>query len=139
MLPVRFISPGGGGRRVALTWWPDVGPCGECGSSARIFRAHLLRFPGCALHYFVPFWYNVVHNWDELPVINRNTAALQWWTDEPNLCVCDWSSPDVVGSHLRLHDGQQCLERIVVMFEVWMNDGGRPALRMGLEVVWRRA
>jgi len=62
MLPVRFVSPGGGGRRVALTWWPDVGPCGECGSSAKIFCAHLLWFPGCALHYFVPFWYNIVHN-----------------------------------------------------------------------------
>ena len=68
-------------------------------------------------------------------MIDRNTAALQWWTNEPGLCVCDWSSPDVVGSHLRLHAGQQCLERIVVMFEEWMRDGGRAALHMGLEVV----
>jgi len=137
MLPLKFVSPGGSGRRVALRWWPDASPCGEWGSSAKIFRAHLLRFRGCALHYFVPFCYNVVHNWDELPLIDRNRAALQWWTSQPGLCVCDWNSPDVVGRHLRLHDGQLCLERIVVMFEVWTGGGGRPALHMGLEVVWR--
>ena len=138
LLPVKFISPGGGTRRVALTWWPDAGPCGECGSSAKIFRAHLNRFPGCALHYFVPFWYNVVHNWDELPVIDRNRAALQWWADQPGLCVCDWNSLDTVGSHLRLRTGQSCLEHIVAMFEGWTRDGGRPALHLGMEVVWRR-
>jgi len=140
LLPVKFISPGGGGRRVALTWWPDVGACGECGSSAKIFHAHLHRSPGCALHYFVPFWYNVVHNWDELPVIDRNTAALQWWAGQPGLCVCNWNSPDVVGNHLRLRSGQSCfkLEHIVALFEEWTRDGGRPALHMGLEVVWRR-
>ena len=119
-------------------WWPDTGPCGECGSSAKIFYAHLHRFPGCALHYFVPFWYNVVHNWDELPMIDRNTAVLQWWSSQPGLCVCDWTSPDVIGKHLRLRDGQPCLERIVASFEGWMRDGGRPALHLGLEVVWRR-
>jgi len=127
MLPVKFISPGGGGRQVALTWWPNGGPCLECGSSAKIFRAHLRRFPGCALCYFVPFWYNVVHNWDELPVIDQNTAALQWWTSQPGVCVCDWTSPDVIGNHLRLRTGQSYLERIVAMFEVSTGDGGRPA------------
>ena len=29
LLPARFVSPGGGGRRVALRWGPDVGPSGE--------------------------------------------------------------------------------------------------------------
>jgi len=86
----------------------------------------------------VPFWYNVVQNWDELPVIDRNTTALQWWADEPGLCVCDWNSPDVVGGHLRLRAGQPCLERIVAMFEEWTAGGGRPTLHMGLGVVWRR-
>ena len=90
-----------------------------CGSGSKIFHAHLHRFPGCALHYFVPFWYNVLHNWNELPMIDRNTAALQWWTDQPGLCVCDWTSPDVVGSHLRLRSGQSCLEHIIALFEVW--------------------
>jgi len=138
-LPVKCVTPGSGGRRVALTWWPDVGPGGECGSSAKIFRAHLHRFPGCALHYFVPFWYNVVHNWDELAVIDGNTAVLQWGTDKPGLCVCRWSSPNGVGRHLKLRAGHRCLECIVAMFEVWTSGGGgRPALHMGLEVVWRR-
>jgi len=137
LLPVKFVSPGGGGRRVTLTWWPDAGPCGECGSSAKIFRAHILRFPGCALHYFVPFWYNIVHNWDDLHMIDRNTTALQWWTSQHDLCVCNWSSPDVVVKHLRLRAGQPCLERITAMFEEWTGDGGRPALHLGLDVVWK--
>jgi len=89
MLPVRFIIPGGGGKQVALKWWPRAGPCGECGSNAKMFRAHLRRSPGCALHYLEPFWYNVVHNWDEIPVIDRNTTALQWLMSQPGLCVCD--------------------------------------------------
>jgi len=76
-LPLKFTSLGGSGRQVALAWWPDSGPCGDCGSRAKIFRAHLRRFPGWALHYFVPFWYNIVHNWDDLPAVDRNTAALQ--------------------------------------------------------------
>jgi len=138
LLPVKFVCPGGGGRQVALRWSPDVGPCGEFGSSAKIFRAHLHRFPGCALHYFVLFWYNVVHNWEDLPMIDRNTPALQWWTSQPGLCVCNWNSPEVGGNHLRLRAGQSCLEHIVALFEEWTRDGGCPALHLGLEVVWRR-
>jgi len=124
--------------KVALKWWPDSGPCGKCGTCVKKLIGHIGRFPACAGYYFEPFWYNVVHNWDELPVIDRNTTALQWWTSQPDLCVCDWTSPGVVGNHLRLRTGQSCLEGIVAMFEVWINGGGRPALHLGLEVVWRR-
>ena len=74
--------------------------------------------------------------WDDLPVVDRNTTVLQWWSDQPGLCVCDWTSPDV-GSHLRQCDGKSCLEFIIAMFEQWMRDGGRPELD-GLDVVWRR-
>jgi len=70
-------------------------------------------------------------------MIDRDTTALQWWTSQHGLCVCNWTSPDVIGNHLRLRAGRSCLERIVAMFEVWMSDGGRPALHLGLEVVWR--
>jgi len=72
--------------------------------------------------------------WDDLPVIDRNTTVLQWWLNQPGLCVCDWTSHDVVGEQLRIRHGQSCLERIVDMFEVWMHDAGCPALD-GLEVV----
>jgi len=134
---LRFKFTGGGGRKVALAWWPVASPCGKCYASPKIFRHHLRRFPGCALYYFIPFWDNVVTQWDDLPVIDRNTTALQWWASQPGLCVCDWASPDVIGNHLRLRDGQSCLERIVAVFEGWMRDGGRPAL-VGMDVVWKR-
>jgi len=69
-------------------------------------------------------------------VIDRDTTVLQWWSSQPGLCVCNWTSPDVVGNHLRQRDGQTCLEQIVAIFEKWMRDGGRPALDR-LDVVWR--
>ena len=134
-LPLKFT--GGGGRRVALKWWPNAGPCEKCSASAKIFQDPLPQFPGCALHYFVPFWRNIMNCWDDLPVIDRNTTALQWWTAQPNTCVCDWTSPKVVGDHLRLRGGQSCLERIVDMFADWVRDGGCPSL-VGLDVVWKR-
>jgi len=134
-LPLKFT--GGSGKKVALSWWPVAGPCGQCGTSAKKFWDHLHQFPECAYHYFLPFWRDIIAKWDDLPVIDRNTAALQWWASQPGLCVCDWNSPDV-GNHLRLRAGQSCLEHIVTLFEVWMRDGGRPALHLGLEVVWRR-
>jgi len=129
-LPLKFT--GAGGRKVALAWWPDAGPCGKCYASAKILRDHLRRFPGCARYYFVPFWDDAMSRWDDLPVIDRNTTALQWWASQPGMCVCNWASPDVIGNHLRLHDGQQSLERIIAAFEEWMRDGGHPAL-----VDWR--
>ena len=114
-LPLKFV--GGSGMKVALKWGPDGGPCGKCGSSAKKLREHLGRFPGCARHYFTPFWRDIVDSWDDLPAIDWNTAALQWWTSEPDLCVCDWNSPSVVGNHLRLRTGERCIGRIVHMFE----------------------
>jgi len=134
-LPLKFT--GGDGRQVALTWWPPTGPCGKCGNKANRVRVHLHRSRGCALYYFVPFWDNIVARWDDSPVIDRNTAVLQWWLSQPGLCVCDWTSPDVVGNHLRRRGGQSYLESIVAMFEQWIRDGGRPAL-VNLDVVWRR-
>jgi len=75
--------------------------------------------------------------WDDLPVIDRNTTVLQSWSSQPGLYVCNWTSPDVIGNHLRQRGGQSCLEHIVVVFKDWMRDGGRPALDR-LDVVWRR-
>ena len=134
-LPLKFA--GGDGRQVALTWWPLTGPCGKCGNKANRVRVHLGRSHSCALYYFVPFWNNIVAQWDDSPMIDRNTTVLQWWSSQPGLCVCNWTSPAVVGNHLRLRDGQSCLERIVAMFEEWLSDGGRPGLDE-LNVVWRR-
>jgi len=42
-LPLKFV--GGGGRQVALLWWPSVGPCGKCGSRTKVIREQLGRFP----------------------------------------------------------------------------------------------
>lgn len=75
--------------------------------------------------------------WDDLPTIDQNTAALQWWTSGSVLCVCDWNSPLVIGNHLRLRCGEDCLGHIVSMFVEWIADGGRPVLA-GIDVVWRR-
>jgi len=133
-LPLKFI--GGGGRNVALSWWPSTGTCGKCGASAKIFRSHLSQFPGCALHYFSPFWRDIIDGWDDLPAIDRNTAALQWWTSKPDLCVCDWNSLLVVGNHLRLRAGERCLEHILSRFEGWLRGGGRPVLDR-MNVVWK--
>ena len=135
LLPLKFT--GGGGRTVALTWWPDTGPCGKCGNKANRVRFHLGRSHDCALSYFMPFWDNIMTRWDDLPVIDRNTTVLQWWSSQPGLCVCDWTPPDVLTNHLRQRGGQSCLEHIVHMFEQWMRDGGRPVL-VDMNVVWRR-
>ena len=125
------------GRHVGLTSCPLVGPCGRCGSSAKIFRSHLGRFPECARYYFIPFWRNIVLGWDGLPTIDRNTAALQWWLGVSDLCVCGLDSPVLVGGHLRLRAGEGCVERIVSDFNEWSRSGGRPVL-VGMDTVWRR-
>jgi len=74
-VPLKFT--GCGGRQVALSWWPAAGPCGQCGTSAKKFQDHLPRFPECAFYYFLPFWRDVIARWDDLPVMDRNTTALQ--------------------------------------------------------------
>jgi len=114
-LPLMFV--GIGGRTVALTWWPRTGTCTKCGASAKIFRDHLRRFPGCAMCYFEPFWPNIIDSWDDQPAIDQDKAALQWSTSRQNVCVCGWNSPLVVGNHLRLPVGEDCFRRIVSMFE----------------------
>ena len=53
------------------------------------------------------------------------------------MCVCDWTSPGVIGNHLRLRSGQSCLERIAVLFEAYVADGGSPTLE-AMNVVWKR-
>jgi len=85
----------------------------------------------------VPFWDDIVAGWVDLPVFNRNTAVIQWWTNQPGPCVCNWNSPRIIGDYLRLRNGQLYLERIVAMFEEWLRDSGRPALHK-MDVVWRR-
>ena len=43
----------------------------------------------------------------------------------------------MVGDHLRLPAGEDCLERIVSSFDEWWRDGGRPVL-VEMDTVWRR-
>jgi len=72
-----------------------------------------------------------------LPAIDRNSAALQWWLSLAGRCICGLDSPTVVGDHLRLPAGEDCLERIVSSFDEWWRDGGRPVL-VEMDTVWRR-
>jgi len=91
------------------------------------------------MHYFGPFWDNLIADWDHVSVTDRNTAALQWWLDQPGTYMCEWDLPGVVGNHLRLRTGARCFERIVAMFEAWVAEGGRPVLaRLDTLCQWRR-
>ena len=72
-----------------------------------------------------------------MSAIDRNTTAIQWWLEQPGDCVCDWSGHMVVCDHLRVHSGEECLDRIVRMFEVQINEGHRPVM-VGTNAVWRR-
>jgi len=138
-IPLKFEGSGSCGmsRDVALRWWPVDGLCGRCGSTAKHLKAHLRRFHDCAHYYFVPFWYGVAEGWDDMDTIDRNTAALQRWLEQPGDCVCNWLGDAVVSDHLTLQAGEMCLERITSMFKTWINEGHRSVL-VGINAVWRR-
>jgi len=72
----------------------------------------------------------------DLPAVDWNMTALQWWLSQSDWCICGLDSPAIVGSHLRLRAGEGCLERIVAGFGAWSSDGGHPVL-MGMNMVWR--
>jgi len=138
-IPLKFegSSVRGMGRSVALQWWPEKGPCRQCGSTAVHLKPHLRRFPDCARSYFDPFWHDFAERWDEMSAIDRNTTAIQWWLEQPGDCVCDWSGSVVVCDHLRVRSGERCLGRITRMFEVQIHAGHRPMM-VGTNAVWRR-
>jgi len=134
-LPLKLVEKRG--RHVGLMWCLSVGSCSKCGSSAKIFQSNLGRFPECARHYFIPFWSNVVVGWDDLPAIDRNTAALQWWLSQSDRCVSGLDFPAVVNNQLRLGAGEGCVSCIVSDFDEWSRGGGRPML-VGMDTEWRR-
>ena len=91
----------------------------------------------CAQVYFSCFWHRVATEWDTISMVDRNTAAVRWWLDLNDGCVCSWSGASLLNDHLRVRAGDYCLVRMLDMFEEALGKGVRPVLD-GMKTLWKR-
>ena len=131
--PLRFVN-----CRPDLSWIPPDGvECIGCHKTLQRMNGHLGRSRACAHVYFSSFWHQLTTEWDERSMIDRNTAAVRWWLDLNDGCVCSWLGSSLLNDHLRIRDGDRCLVRMLDLFEEALNRGDRPVLN-GMETLWKR-